>query len=63
MGEKGGGTGRGVYGRGIALPPACQPARPLVEFCGLKGPGKLDGQSLAPLLRQPERSFGRLCVT
>ena len=32
----------------------------LVELYGLKGSGKLDGQSLAPLLRQPERSSGRV---
>ena len=35
----------------------------LVELCGLKGPGKLDGQSLVPLLRQPDRSTGRVVVT
>ncbi len=35
----------------------------LVELCGLKRPGKLDGQSLVPLLRQPDRSTGRVVVT
>lgn len=34
-----------------------------MELCGLKGPGKLDGQSLVPLLRQPDRSTGRVVVT
>lgn len=35
----------------------------LVEFCGVEGPEKLDGQSLVPLLRDPKTSTGRDVVT
>ena len=35
----------------------------LTDLCGLKRVGKLDGQSLAPLLRKPDRSTGRVVTT
>ena len=35
----------------------------LTELCGIKAPGKLDGESLVPLLREPKRSTGRAVVT
>ena len=35
----------------------------LAELCGVEAPDKLDGQSLVPLLREPERSTGRAVVT
>jgi arylsulfatase A-like enzyme len=35
----------------------------LVELCSVKASDKLDGQSLVPLLREPNRSTGRAVVT
>jgi arylsulfatase A-like enzyme len=35
----------------------------LAELCGAAAPDKLDGQSLVPLLRDPERPTGRTVVT
>jgi len=35
----------------------------LMELCNVKGPDKLDGQSLVPLLREPKRGTGRGVVT
>jgi iduronate 2-sulfatase len=35
----------------------------LAELCGVAAPGQLDGQSLVPLLRDPERATGRAVVT
>ena len=35
----------------------------LVELCGLKAPQRLDGQSLAPLLKDPQQSTDRAIVT
>ncbi len=35
----------------------------LLELCGVDAPGKLDGRSLVPLLREPKRSTGRCVVT
>ncbi len=35
----------------------------LVEFCGAKGPQELDGESLVPLLREPNNRTGRGLVT
>jgi arylsulfatase A-like enzyme len=35
----------------------------LVELCGLKGPKRLDGQSIVPLLRDPNQKTDRAIVT
>ena len=35
----------------------------LTEICAVESPGKLDGQSLVPLLREPQRSTNRAVVT
>jgi arylsulfatase A-like enzyme len=35
----------------------------LIDLCGIKSPAKLSGQSLAPLLRSPQKTTGRALVT